>query len=149
MTDKSLYIEEKIIDSVKTLLTGRVNELLAEAEDMIPPIEFTLALTGGYSVVPVIRLVSGERNEKDRIIKADVYVLNIIFTVPEGPDGERNCYAYAALLEQALGEDTTLGGAVERAVLIKKSYTPPNTPLCGDTWEAVFTLHLTVEGMYL
>jgi hypothetical protein len=41
MTDKSLlYIEEKILNSVKKLLTGRVNELLGETEYPIPPVEF-------------------------------------------------------------------------------------------------------------
>jgi hypothetical protein len=40
MTDKSLFIEEIIINSLKSLLAGRVNELLEETEYPIPPIEF-------------------------------------------------------------------------------------------------------------
>jgi hypothetical protein len=40
MTDKSSFIEENIINSVKKNLTGRVNELLGETEYPIPPIEF-------------------------------------------------------------------------------------------------------------
>jgi hypothetical protein len=40
MTDKALFIEEIIINSLKSLLTGRVNELLGEMEYPIPPIEF-------------------------------------------------------------------------------------------------------------
>jgi hypothetical protein len=39
MTDKSLFIEEIIINSLKSLLAGRVNELLRETEYPIPPIE--------------------------------------------------------------------------------------------------------------
>jgi hypothetical protein len=123
-----LFIEESIINSVKTLLAGRVNELLGEMECTIPPIEFgqsgytglsgefrqgrnsTAFYGGGSTVVPVIALSACERSEKERIIWLDAYTLTVSFTVPEHPEGERNCYAYAAAVDKALREDPVLGG---------------------------------------
>jgi hypothetical protein len=40
MTDKELFIEEKLLNSIKSPLSGRVNELLEETEHPIPPVEF-------------------------------------------------------------------------------------------------------------
>jgi hypothetical protein len=124
MTDKSLFIEEKILNSVKEFLSGRVNELLGETEYLIPPIEFG-KYRGGSAVIPVITLSTCERLEKERIIRLDAYTLTVTFTVPEHPDGERNCYAYAAAIGRALSEDPALGGAADREVLTGKKYTPP------------------------
>jgi hypothetical protein len=144
MTDRPIYIEEKIINAVKALLSGRVNELIQDTGDAIPPVEFNDTASGGpYGMTPVLKLTTGERSEKDRIIKTDVYVLTISFTVP---DGERDCYAYADVLSRALGEDTTLEGTVDRAVLIKKNYVPPKRPNCGEGWELELTIHIRVEG---
>jgi hypothetical protein len=101
MTDKSLFIEEIIINSLKFLLAGRVNDLLGEMEYPIPPVEFG-SYRGGSFVVPVIALSTCERSEKERIIRLDAYSLTITFAVPEWPGGERNCYAYAASVAAAL-----------------------------------------------
>jgi hypothetical protein len=100
----------------------------------------------------VITLSTCERSEKERIIRLDAYTLTIAFTVPEHPSdqmsvGERNCYAYAASVATALGENPTLGGAASRAVLTGKKYAPPKHPGTGEGWEAVLTLRITVEGM--
>jgi hypothetical protein len=65
MTDTSLSIEENIINSVKKLLSGPVNELLGEMEYPIPPVEFG-NYRGGSTVVPVIGLSTCERSEKDK-----------------------------------------------------------------------------------
>jgi hypothetical protein len=138
----TLYIEEIIINSVKNLLLGRVNELLEESEYQIPLIEFD------YGNAPAIRLSTGERSEKDRIIKSDVYTVALVFDVPE-KDGERNCYAYAAAVGRALGEDATMGGVVDRAAITGKKYTPPKVAHCGENWELMITLRVTVEGMSL
>jgi hypothetical protein len=86
MTDKELFIEEKLLNSVKKLLTGWVNELLREVEYPIPPIEFGRFVSGGYAVAPVLRLSTCERSKKERIIQLDAYALTITFTVPEGSD---------------------------------------------------------------
>jgi hypothetical protein len=150
MTDKGLFIEEIIINSVKKMLSGRVNELLGETEYPIPPIEFG-NYRGGSAVVgacsPVIALSTCERSEKERIVRVDAYTLTITFTIPEWPGGERNCYAYAASVATVLRENPTLGGAASRAVLTRKKYAPPKHPGTGEGWEAVLTLRITVEGM--
>ena len=116
MTDKPLFIEEILLNSLKKLLSGRVNELLEETEYPIPPVEFG-DYRGGSVAVPVISLSTCERSEKERIIRLDAYTLTITFTVPEWPGGERNCYAYASSVATALGENPTLGGIADRAEL--------------------------------
>jgi hypothetical protein len=144
MTDKSLFIEEKLLNSVKKLLAGRVNELLGETEYPIPPIEFG-TYRGGPIVSPVIALSTCERSEKERIIRLDAYTLTITFTVPEHPAGERNCYAYAAAIGRALSENPTLGGAADRAVLTGKKYVQPKQSGTGGDWEVILTLRVTTE----
>jgi hypothetical protein len=145
MTDKGLFIEEIIINSLKSLLTGRVNELLGETEYPIPPIEFG-SYRSGSAVVPVIALFTCERSEKERIIRLDAYTLTITFTVPEHPAGERNCYAYASSVSTALEENPTLGGMADRAVLTGKKYAPPKHLGTGEGWEVILTLRITIEG---
>jgi hypothetical protein len=145
MTDKSLFIEEILLNSVKKLLSGRVNELLGDMEYPIPPVEFG-SYRGGSIVSPVITLSTCERSEKERIVRLDAYTLTIAFTLPEHPAGERNCYAYTAAIGRALSEDPALGGAAGRAVLTGKKYTPPKQNGTGGDWEVILTLRVTVEG---
>jgi hypothetical protein len=145
MTDKTLFIEEILLNSVKKLLSGPVNELLGEIEYPIPPIEFGNYL-GGSVITPVITLTTCERTEKERIIRLDAYTLTITFTVPEHPEGERNSYAYAWAAAVALQENPTLGGIVDRAVLAGKKYVPPKQNGTGGDWTVVLSLRLTVEG---
>ena len=147
MTDKALFIEEIIINSIKSLLAERVNELLGDAEYPIPPIEFGRPVAGGYVVTPVLWLSTCERSEKERIILLDAYTLTITFTVPEHPGGERNCYAYASSVVTALKENPTLGGVASRAELVGKKYIPPKQSGTGGDWELSLTLRITVEGM--
>jgi hypothetical protein len=145
MTDTSLYIEEIIIHSVKKLLSGRVNELVGETEYPIPLVEFG-NYRGGSTVVPVITLSTCERSEKERIIRLDAYTLTITFSIPEHPDGERNCYAYAGAVAAALGEDPALGGVASRAELVGKKYSPPKQSGTGEDWGVMLTLRVVVEG---
>jgi hypothetical protein len=149
MTDKTLFIEEILLNSVKKLLAGRVNELLEEIEYPIPPIEFG-SYRGGSMIAPVIALTTCERTEKERIIRLDAYTLIVNFTVPEEPSdqrsvGERFCYAYAWAVARALEEDPTLGGVANRAVLAGKKYIPPKRSGTGGEWTVVLSLRLTVE----
>jgi hypothetical protein len=123
-----------------------VNEFVGEMELAVPSVEFG-GYAGGSVVVPVIALSTCERSEKERIIRLDAYALTITFSVPETPESEIHCFAYAAALEKALGENPALGGAVSRAVLSGKKYLAPKKPHCGDGWEVVLTLRLTVEGI--
>jgi hypothetical protein len=141
-----LFIEEKLLNSVRKLLSGRVNELLGEMEYSIPPVEFG-SYRGGSAVSPVITLSTCERSEKERIIRLDAYTLTITFTMPEHPEGERNCYAYASSVVTALGNDPTLGGAASRAVLTGKKYVPPKQSGTGEGWEVELKIHVLVEGM--
>jgi hypothetical protein len=147
MTNKEgLFIEETLLNSVEKMLVGRVNELLGEMEYPIPAIEFGRALNRGYGITPVLRLSGCERTEKERIVQLDVYTLTITFTIPEHPDGERNCYAYASAVAMAVEEDPTLGGAADRVELTGKKYTPPKQSGTGGDWEVILTLRITVSG---
>ena len=138
------FVEMRIIGAVKELLAGRVNELLRESEFTIPVIEF-----GGYcgsSVVkPEIILGFCERTEKERIIHVDAYTLTLSFSLPEMPESELCCYAYAGAVGKAVYDNPTLGGVVDRAVVVGKKFIPPKKPHCGDGWELVLTIRLTVE----
>jgi hypothetical protein len=145
MTDKALFIEEILLNSLGKLLSGRVNELLGETEYPIPPIEFGRSPSGVYAVSPVLRLSACERSEKERIVLLDAYTLTIVFTVPEWPSGERNCYAYAASVAAALKENPTLGGAAGRAELTGKRYVPPKHPETGGDWEVELKIRAIVE----
>jgi hypothetical protein len=135
-----------LLNSVRKLLSGAVNELLEEMEYPIPPIEFG-NYRGGSAVAPVVALSTCERSEKERIVRLDAYTLTIAFAVPEWPEGERNCYAYAASVATALREDPTLGGAASRAELTGKKYTPPKQSGTGGDWELILTLRITIEGV--
>jgi hypothetical protein len=146
MTDKALHIEEILLNSVKKLLSGRVNELLGETEYPIPPIELG-SYRGGSIVAPMITLSTCERTEKERIIRLDAYTLTIAFDVPEHPEGERNCYTYASSVTTALGEDPTLNGAASRVVLMGKKYVPPKQSGTGGDWGLVLSLRVTLGGM--
>jgi hypothetical protein len=144
MTDKELFIEENIINSLKKLLSGRVNELLGETEYPIPPVEFG-SYRGGSFMAPIISLSTCERSEKERIVRLDAYTLTIAFTVPEWPEGERNCYAYASSVDRALREDPTLGGVADRAELMGKKYAPPKQSGIGGDWQVELKVHVLVE----
>jgi hypothetical protein len=148
----ALFIEENIVNSVKSLLLERVNELLGEMDCPAPPIEFgqsgytgLSAMYGGFAVVPVVGIAGCERSEKERIVRLDVYSVTVGFAVPENGDSELLCYAYSAAVDRALAEDPALGGVVDRAVLTGKKYIPPKHDHCGEGWEVVLTLRISVE----
>jgi hypothetical protein len=124
------FIEQQIAGAVRGRLAGRVNELLREFEFGIPLIECG-EYRGGSVTGPVVRLCACERSEKERVILLDTYSLTIAFSVPETPESETYCYAYAAALEKALGENQALGGVVSRAVLCGKKYAPAKATLRG------------------
>jgi hypothetical protein len=148
MTGRELFIEEKLLNSVKKMLSGRVNELLEETECFMPPIEFDERRGGSAAAgacSPALALSACERSEKERIVRLDAYTLTISFAVPEHPYGERDCYAYAASAAAALQEDPTLGGVADRAALTGKQYKRPKAPHCGEGWEVVLSLRVTIE----
>ena len=138
------FVESRIIEAVRGLLTGRVNGILREAQFAIPYIEF--GDNGcGYAVVPVISLSSCERTEKERIIQLEAYSLTVAFSVPESPESELYCYAYSGAVGRAVYDDPTLGGVADRAVITGKKYVSPQKPNCGEGWELIVSLRVTVE----
>jgi hypothetical protein len=139
------FIEQQIIEAVRGLLAGRVNEILNNWEFLIPIIEFG-NIGRRYAMSPVITLASCEHTEKERIIRLDAYSLTVTFTLLEHEDGELYCYGYSTAFAKALGEDVTLGGIVDRAVITGKKYIPPKTAHCGEGWGLALTLRITVEN---
>jgi hypothetical protein len=146
--NRALFVEEAIIEAVKRLLSGRVNEMLDEMKFPIPPVELG-TYRDGSTVVPALALSTCERSEKERIIRLDAYSLTITFGLPETPGNEvcAYAYAYAAAVDRALREDPVLGGVANRAVLTGKKYVPPKHRGTGEGWEIVLSLRITVEGV--
>jgi len=138
-------IEMRIISAVRELLTGKVNELLGDMEFSIPLVEFG-DYQGGGVVVPVVALTSCERSEKERLILVDAFSVSITFTLPDMEESEFNCYAYSAVVGKALELNPTLGGVADRAVVSGKKYVEPKKQGCGEGWQLVITLRITVEG---
>jgi hypothetical protein len=139
-------IEKRIIEAVKDLLIGKVNEILKEAQFFIPLIELS-DYAGSTAVNPVITLSTCEQTEKERIIRVDTYSINISFSLPDTQDTEYNCYSYAAAVAIALEENPTLNGVADRVVIISKKYVPPKKTNCGENWTVMLTLRITVEAM--
>jgi hypothetical protein len=141
------FLEMQIINAVRDVLVGKVNELLSELQFFIPHIQFG-DNSGVYDdIVPVISLSSCESTEKERIIKLDTYSLTITITIPETNYSELYCCAYSAAVRKALEHDVTLGGVVDKAVITGKKYVTPKKANCGQSWELIIILRLTIEGM--
>ena len=138
------FIEQRIILAVRGLLTGRVNELLRGIDFSVPIIEFG-EHSCGYAVAPVITLNTCERTEKERIIRQDAYSLTITFSLPETPESELHCYAYAGAVSKAVYEDPCLSGVVDKAIVTGKVYKFPKKKNCGEAWDVVISLRLTIE----
>jgi len=139
------FIELQIITAVRELLSGKVNELLGDLQFFIPLVEFG-DYRGGDVVVPVVALACCERSEKERLILVDAYSVSITFTLPDTEESEFNCYAYSAVVGKALELNPTLGGVADRVTISGKKYVEPKKANCGEGWQLVITLHVTVEG---
>ena len=140
------FIEQLIIDAVRELLTGLVNELLGDFEFHIPLIEFS-NYSGINSIVPLISLSSCERTEKERIIKHDAYSLTINFCFPETPESEIFCYAYASVITKVFEDNPTLIGIADRALITGKKYNFPKKPNCGQEYELIINTRISIEGI--
>jgi len=138
------FIETRIIEAIKKLLTGRVNEILQNDEFDVPVIEFN-NYTSEKMISPSVVLAFCESSEKERLIKLDTYSLIITFELPETIESELQCYAYCAAICKALKENPTLGGIADRAVVTGEKFVPPKKPLCGQGWGVVISLRVTVE----
>ena len=137
-------IEVQIVEAVRGLLVGRVNEILNNWQNLIPLFEFS-HFHGMTAVVPTIALNSCERSEKERIIQIDAYSLTVSLSVPETPESELYCYGYSAAVDKAIKENPTLGGVVDRAVINGKKFIPPKRANCGQDWELIISLRITAE----
>ena len=146
MTDNKGFIEQRIIEAVKGLLTGPVNEILGKWEFLIPVIEFG-NIGGNYAMSPVVTVSGCEQTEKERIIRLDAYTVVINLSIQEHEDGELYCYAYSGAVGRSVYDSPTLGGIVDRAVITGKKYVPPKKPNCGEGWGLAITLRVTVEGI--
>ena len=138
------FIETRILNAVKKLLDQRVNEIFSDWELLLPVVEFS-NFHGRFVVTPVVFLTTCERTEKERLIRLDAYTVNVSFTLMEHEDGELYCYGYTAAFVKALGEDVTLGGIADRAVVTAKKYIQPKKLNCGEGWGLILTLRITVE----
>jgi hypothetical protein len=136
--------EVRILEAIKKLLTKRVNEILANLDYQVPFIELS-NYEGGNVVASVINLSTCERSEKERIIRLDAYSVSITFSLPEKNESEFLCYVYSLAVYKALGENPTLDGVADRAVATGKKYNKPKKPGCGEGWEVVISLRVTVE----
>jgi hypothetical protein len=143
-TGNNEFIEQQIITAVRELLTERVNKMLGDMQFSIPLIEFGI-YRGVSVVVPVIALSSCECSEKERIVRMDAYSLSITFNMPETVESEFFCYAYASAVRKAVEKDKTLSGLVNKVMIAGKKYTAPKTENCGQGWELVITLRITIE----
>jgi len=141
-----VFIEQKIINAVKKLLTGKFNDYLRLLDFQIPFVEFGI-FRGVNVVAPLIAISSCEQTEKERIVKKDIYSMTVVFPVLDTVESELFCFAYADAFNKALCDDVTLGGNVDRAVVTAKKYVPPKKVNCGMDWEVVLTLKITVEGL--
>jgi len=139
-------IELRILEAIKRLLSKQVNEILANLDYQVPFIELS-DYEGGNVVVPAISLSACERSEKERIIRLDAYSLTITFSLPEKDESEFLCYVYSLAVNKALEDNPTLDGIADRAVATGKKYNKPKKPGCGENWETVISLRVTVETM--
>jgi hypothetical protein len=143
--NKVLFIEDTIIEGVKSLLTSRMNELIADIDCNIPIIEF-----GNYSganvIVPKIAFTSCERTEKERLILLDAYSITITFDVPDNPDSVLFTWVYFCAANKVFNDSPTLGGIADRLTLTSEDIKPPKVLNCGQDWQVIVKLRLTVEG---
>jgi len=140
------FIEQKIINAVKKLLTGKFNDCLREFDFQIPLVEFGI-FSGVNIIAPVINLSSCEQTEKERIVKQDTYSVTVTFPVLDTVESEMFYFAYADAFGKALCDDVTLGGVADRAVITSKKYVQPKKPDCGMDWELIISMRITVESL--
>ena len=133
--DMKIFIEQQIINAVRELLSGKVNEVLGELNIKVPLIEFGQYCSESV-IVPVIELKTCECTEKERIIRMDAYSLTVTFTFPDTENSDLFGYAYGAVVKRALIENPTLDSVVDRGTIIAKKY---------EDSKLVMTLRLTVR----
>jgi hypothetical protein len=146
LTVNNEFIELRIISAVRNILLSRANDLLRSLQFYIPLFEFG-NYNGYEAIVPSISLTSCECSEKERIIRIDAYSLTISLTLPETLYSELYSYAYSAAICNAIEQNPTFDGIADRAMVYGKKYNHPKKPNCGQDWELVISLRITLEQM--
>ena len=144
--------EERLTGKLCQLLTEHLGEVLdaIEAEqgdgvrtEHLRRVETESAeFPAGDLPSAVIAVKSGELSEKDRILKNEVYLLQVRIGF-EGHYVVRQAYRYAAAVGQLIDSYPTLYGACRRAVMKEKEYQLGR--FAGDT--EVATVRLTVRAV--
>ena len=140
------FVEQRIIKAVREVLTENLNSMLSDIRFSIPSVEFG-EYNGNSAIAPVITLSTCERTEKERIVHIDAYTITVTFNMPDTPESETYCYAYSGAVSKAVYDNPTLGGVADRAVITGKKYVSPKKPNCGEGWQLIITLRVTVEGL--
>jgi hypothetical protein len=101
-------------------------------DDVVAPLEKANGEGLGHvGVCPDVALNEVETTEKERIIRANAYLVTITIKAPV-----RDCYVYTFALRAALQDDITLGGIAAYIGFKKTNYKDG----------AIYTLHITTEG---
>ena len=144
-SNRVLFIEEAIIEAVKKLLSETVNRYFEKLEYQLSMIEFN-NYANRYFITPTITITGCEQTEKERVIKLNVFSLTITCNIPEMPESGLYSFAYLAGIRKAVMENPTLNGVVDRAVLTSEKIIQPKVHGCGQEWQVIINLRVTVEG---
>ena len=140
-----VFIEHRVIGAVKKMMSETVNGYFDELEYQLPMIEFN-NFANRYFVTPAIIITGCEQTEKERVIRLSAYSVTITCNIQETPESSLYAFAYLAGIRKAVAENSTLGGVVDRAVLTSGKIVPPKVAGCGQEWQVVVDLRVTVEG---
>ena len=126
-----LIPEERLTGKLRQLLSEHLGEILdvieAEQDDGVRTEHLrkieteTTELPSGNLPGAVIGVKKGELSEKDRILKNEVYMLQVRIGYT-GPDAARQGYRYAAAIGELIDANPTLYGACRRALVKEKEY---------------------------
>jgi len=145
MTTENALIEQHIITAVREILSERINQILNDMKFHIPSVELG-NYNGKTAIVPMITLSTCERTEKERIVRLDAYSMTVTFTIPDTPESELYCYAYSGAVSRAIYDNPTLSGIADRAIITGKKYLSPKKLNCGEGWQLVISMRISIEG---
>jgi hypothetical protein len=69
----------------------------------------------------------------------------LYFRQPQHSESELHCYIYAWAVCRAIKQNPTLGGVADRAAVAAKKFIQPKKANCGQGWEVVISLRITIE----
>lgn len=145
MADKNEFIEQKIVAAIQGLLARQVNELLQKYNFSAPPIQFGDFDSRAHVVSPEILLSPCEETDKEEAERLSTYYLSVSFLFPKTREKGLYCFAYSDAVRKVVNENPTLDGAAESAVIIKTKFIMPSKFDCGENYDLVVTLQITVS----